>query len=115
MKSIITLISLILIVSCLGKKTTNQILEFDKILGEENIAFLDTLVYDFENDFLKNQYPSLDIEEAYRQFLIENRDGKTSHWKDFPQRSKDKFISSDLKLEIYKYPDSVWVIKKSSF
>ncbi len=108
-------IFLIFIISCTDKKTGHKISEFDKVLGNENIATLDFLVSDFENDFLKRQYPNLDKENAYRQYLIELRDEKTDNWGRISQKARDKFKSSDLRLEMYEFPDSVWIIENSAF
>lgn len=100
---------LALIINCSDKKAEEKIAEFDRILGKENIATLNYLISDFENDFLKSQYPNLNTENAYEQFLIEIRDGKTNYWKRISQKARDKFKSSDLRLEIYEFPDSVWI------
>lgn len=75
---------------------------------------MDFLVSDFENDFLKRQYPNLDTENVYRQFLTELRDEKTENWKSISQKSRNKFKASDLRLEMYQFPDSVWIIENSS-
>ena len=115
MKIIKIFILIALIISCSDKKSENKKSEFDKILGKENVATLDFLVSDFENDFLKRQYPNLDTENAYRQFLTELRDEKTENWKRISQKARDKFKSSDLRLEMYEFPDSVWVLKNSTF
>ena len=115
MKILKTFILLFLIISCSDKKTKKNISEFDKVLGIENVATLDFLVSNFENDFLKRQYPNLDTENAYRQFLTELRDEKTENWKSISQKARDKFKTSDLRLEMYKFPDSVWILKNSTF
>lgn len=114
MKFIKTFIIFILIISCSDKKTENNKSEFDKVLGKENIETLDFLVSDFENDFLKRQYPNLDSENAYRQFLTELRYEKTENWKSISEKARNKFKSSDLRLEMYEFPDSVWIIENSS-
>ena len=69
-KILLPFIFLLLIISCADKKSEKQTSEFDKVLGIENVATLNFLVSDFENDFLKRQYPNLDTENAYRQFLL---------------------------------------------
>ena len=115
MKILISFIFLFLIISCSDKKAEKGISEFDKVLGIENVAMLDFLVSDFENDFLKRQYPNLDTENAYRQFLIELRDEKTENWKSISEKSRNKFKTSDLRLEMYEFPDSVWIIENSDF
>jgi hypothetical protein len=114
MKFIKTFIFFILIISCSDKKAEINTSEFDKVLGKENIKILDFLVSDFENDFLKRQYPNLDTENAYRQFLTELRDEKTENWKSISEKARNKFKSSDLRLEMYEFPDSVWIIENSS-
>lgn len=102
-------IILFLISSCSEK----QVSEFDKILGKENTETLTYLVSDFEKDFLKRQYPNLDTESAYRNFLTELRDGKTDNWRKISEKSRELFKSSDLILEMYRFPDSVWVLANS--
>ena len=114
-KILLPFIFLLLIISCADKKSEKQTSEFDKVLGIENVATLNFLVSDFENDFLKRQYPKLDTENAYRQFLTELRDEKTKNWKSISQKARNKFKSSDLRLEMYEFPDSVWILKNSTF
>ncbi|MBP0905870.1 hypothetical protein ACFSKN_08640 [Mariniflexile gromovii] len=115
MKIIKILTLFVLIISCADRKSENKISEFDKVLGKENIATLDFLVSDFENDYLKRQYPNLDTENAYRQFLTEIRDRKFKNLKKVSQKANEKFESSDLRLEMYKFPDSAWILLNSSF
>ena len=115
MKFIKTFIIFILIISCSDKKTENNTSEFDKVIGKENIETLDLLVSDFENNFFKRQYPNLDTEKAYRQFLTELRDEKTENWKSISEKARNKFKASDLRLEMYEFPDSVWILKNSTF
>ncbi|MDB9954717.1 hypothetical protein OAD49_04060 [Flavobacteriaceae bacterium] len=114
-KILIQFLFLLLIISCADKKSENQASEFDKVLGIENVATLDFLVSNFENDYLKRQYPNLDTENAYRQFLTELRDEKTENWKRVSEKARDKFKLSDLRLEMYEFPDSVWILKNSTF
>lgn len=115
MKILKAFILIALIISCSDKKTVDKISEFDKVLGEENIATLNFLVSDFENDFLKRQYSNLDTENAYRQFLTDLRDQESENWKSISQKTRDKFKSSDLMLEMYEFPDSVWILRNSTF
>ncbi|PKV50279.1 hypothetical protein ATE84_2334 [Aquimarina sp. MAR_2010_214] len=88
--------------------------KFEKILGKENSETLDYLVSNFENDFLKNLYPNLELEQAYKRFLTELKDNKTDHWREISKKSKIRFQKSKLKLEIYSYPDSVWIEKDTA-
>ena len=115
MKIIKIFIFIFLIISCSDKKNENKISDFDKILGNENVATLDFLVSNFENYFLKRQYPNLDTENAYRQFLTEIRDREFEKLKKVSKKANEKFESSDLRLEMYKFPDSAWILKNSSF
>ncbi len=89
--------------------------EFDKVLGNENVATLNFLTSDFENDFLKRQYPNLSTENAYQEFLTDLRDGKTDNWQSISKKAREKFKSSDLRLEMYEFPDSVWILENSTF
>ena len=114
MKFIKKFIFFIVIISCSDKKTEINTSEFDKVLGKENIKTLDFLVSDFENDFLKRQYPNLDTKNAYRQFLTELRDEKTENWKKISQKARNQFKSSELRLEMYEFPDSVWILENST-
>lgn len=109
MNIIKTIIFLALITSCGEIESDQNILEFDKTLGEQNVATLDYLVSDFENDFLKRQFPNLKTENAYKEFLTGLRDKKTDEWKKISTKSRLKFEKSALKDEIYRYPDSVWI------
>jgi hypothetical protein len=114
-KIFIPFIFLLLIISCEDKKSESQTSEFDKVLGSENVATLNFLVSDFENDFLKRQYPNLKTEDAYRKFLTELRDKKTENRKSISENARKKFKASDLRLEMYEFPDSVWILKNSTF
>ena len=57
----------------------------------------------------------MDTENAYRKFLTEIRDEKTENWKSISEKARNKFKASDLRLEMYEYPDSVWILKNSTF
>jgi hypothetical protein len=114
MKIFKILIYIFLVFSCKDIQTENNISEFDKLLGKDNVATLNFLVSNFENDFLKRQFPNLSIENAYKQFLIDFRDNKTKKWVCVSKNASNKFILSNLRLEIYNLPDSVWIIKDST-
>jgi len=109
MKILKTLIVLFIIVSCSVKKTEYQITEFDKVLGAENSKTLNSLVSDFEKDILIKTYPNLNTEKAYKQFLIDVNENKLTFWNKISSENRKKFNDSKLKLEIYEYPDSVWI------
>lgn len=111
MNSIKVLLLSFLVVCC-AQNNKDEI--FENTLGKENNKTLNYLVSAFEQDFLKNQYPSLKINEAYKMFLEDFRDGNTSNWKERPAKAVKIFNESKLRLEIYNFPDSVWVLPNSS-
>ena len=88
--------------------------DFETTLGSENSEILTDLVADFETNFLKKQYPKLKTENAYEKFLTELREEKSKGWYQDSDNAKQKFKLSSLKNEVYRYPDSVWVVKNSS-
>jgi len=106
MKFIYLTIILLLTFSCSNEK---DIAEFEKVLGKENSETLTYLVNDFESDFLKRQYPNLDTKSAYKQFLTELSKGGTEYWKKISKSSREYLKESDLRLEIYSVPDSIWI------
>ena len=112
MKFINLIIILLLTFSCSNEK---EIAEFEKVLGEENSKTLSLLVNDFENDFLKKQYPNSELTESYRKFLIDYKNGTTKNWLPIPKKITDRFDSSELKKEMYYHPDSVWILPNSSY
>ncbi|MCL6294027.1 hypothetical protein [Jejuia spongiicola] len=69
------------------------------------------LVSEFENDFLKRQYPNLDTKSAYEKFVTEISEGKTEHLIEFSEKSRNLFNESTLRLEIYCVVDSTWIEK----
>ena len=112
MRFIKLIIISLLTFSCSSDKNTT---EFEKILGKENSETLTLLVNDFENDFLKKQYPNSKLNESYRKFLIDYKNGSLENWVSLPKKITDKFNSSDLKKEMYYHPDSVWILPNSSY
>ncbi len=106
MKFIYLTIILLLTFSCSNEK---DITEFEKILGKENSETLTYLVNDFESNFLKRQYPNLDTKKAYKQFLTELSKGETEYWNNFSKSSREYLKDSNLRLEIYSVPDSIWI------
>jgi len=106
MKFIYLTIILLLTFSCSNEK---DIAEFEEVLGKENSETLTYLVNDFELDFLKRQYPNLETKKAYKQFLTELSKGETEYWKKISKSSREYLKKSDLRLEIYSVPDSIWI------
>ena len=112
MKFINLFIIVLLTFSCSNEK---EITEFEKVLGEENSKTLTLLVNDFENDFLKKQYPNSKLNESYRKFLIDYKNGTTENWLPKPKEIANRFEASELKKEMYYHPDSVWILPNSSY
>lgn len=110
---IIILILSSLIWNCSSQKDENLIV-FEYILGKENTKTLDYIVSDFENDFLKNTYPNISVSKAYEMFLIDLKNENTSHFKKISNKTRELFNQSQLRLEIYDYPDSVWIERDTS-
>lgn len=94
--------------------TDTFITDFETTLGQENSRLLTELVSDFENDFLKRQYPNIEIDSAYKKLMRELRDGQTDYWEKIFAKSRNAFEMSSLKSEIYMYPDSVWIEKDTA-
>ncbi|MEL0653326.1 hypothetical protein V6246_18035 [Algibacter sp. TI.3.09] len=112
MKFINLFIILLLTFGCSSDKDTA---EFEKVLGKENSQTLTLLVNDFENDFLKKQYPDSELNESYIKFLIDYKNGSLENWQPLPKKITDIFNASELKNEMYYHPDSVWILPNSSY
>ncbi len=108
MKILKLFIFLLLVVSCSKKE---QIKKFENVLGKENSETLTSMVLEFENGFLKRQYPDLNTEKAYRQYLKELENNSTGNWAKPSKKSREIFNKSNLRYEIYRIPDSVWIEK----
>jgi hypothetical protein len=77
--------------------------EFEKILGKENVETLNSLIENFETKTLKNKYPNLKTENAYKEFL------KDILKYNYSLLENKIFPESKLKLNIYCISDSTWV------
>ena len=78
---------------------------FEKTLGKENIATLNSLIEEFETKTLKKEYPNLTTENSYKEFLKDN----------YSIDKRKTFVESKLKLNIYCVPDSIWIKKRTFF
>jgi hypothetical protein len=108
MKKIILFLIIFCFFSCFDNKEEKYLNDFNQVLGKENIETIDLLVNNFEENYLKVHYPKLILEKAYKQFLIDL--SKNELKSNFSYNGYEKFYSSQLKNEIYKYPDSVWIV-----
>jgi len=109
--SLIYFLPFILISSCSNSQSKNQVSVFENILGKENYNTLSLLTSDFEKDILKKTYPALSTEKAYEKFLIDVKERKVVFWNKISSKNRKTFQKSDLRLEIYEFPDSVWIGK----
>jgi len=112
MKQINLIIILFLVFSCSNEK---ELSKFEKTLGLENSNTLDFLVREFENNFLKKQYSKSNLNESYKQFLIDFKNENSKNWKPIPKKIFEVFSTSNLKKEMYYHPDSVWILPNSSY
>ncbi|TDS16527.1 hypothetical protein DFQ03_1008 [Maribacter caenipelagi] len=106
MKNLIAFILLLIVFSCSNRE---EVLEFEKILGIENSQALTLMVSNFENEFLKTEYPNLTSEQAYERLLTDMRDNKFQSWNKLPKFDETDLKQSQLKFEINAYVDSVWI------
>src|SRR5690554_5385377 len=108
----ISFLLLFIISSFVNGQTKKQVSEFENILGKENYITLNILTTEFEKDILNNTYPTLSTEKAYKKFLTDVKNGKFTYWNKISPKSRNIFKNSDLRLEVYEFPDSVWIGKK---
>ncbi|WP_375241619.1 hypothetical protein [Lacinutrix sp.] len=111
------IIIFLLFANCTDKNVSETEKIFNQTLGSDNTETLNKLVDDFENDYLKKQYPETELKLAYRKFVEDVRDEKffNRNIKIVSKKSFNLFKSSELYLELYQFPDSVWVVRNSSF
>ena len=107
------LLLLLFFTNCSNQQIDNRILEFERILGKENSETLNYLVSDFETNYLKNQYPTLKTKVAYSKFLNDLLEDKIENWGPFYNKNLDLFNNSKLIKELYRFPDSVWIVESS--
>lgn len=101
----------LIILSCASAQTEKQISKFQNNLGKDNYVTLKFLTAEFEKNFLKKNYPTLSIEKSYERFLIDVKNGEVNFKNKISTKNRDIFNESNLKLEIYEFPDSVWIGK----
>lgn len=111
MKSIIYSLVFVLFYSCQPKNIDSNIEEFEKELGEKNVATVNLLLEDFEQNYLKAHYKNQSLDSAYYNFLVDIKKGNSL--KEYPNHKKmySLFSNSDLYSEIYSKPDSVWIAR----
>ncbi|UPQ78594.1 hypothetical protein M0M57_13305 [Flavobacterium azooxidireducens] len=111
MKSIICSLVIVLFYSCQPTNIDSDIVEFEKELGEKNVATINLLLEDFEQNYLKVHYKNQSLDSAYYNFLVYIKKGNSL--KEYPNHKKmyTVFSNSDLFSEIYLKPDSVWIAR----
>ncbi|MFD1015021.1 hypothetical protein, partial [Winogradskyella rapida] len=85
---------ILLLILTFGCSSNNNISEFEKVLGKKNNETLTLLVNDFENDFLRKQYPNSELNESYKKFLIDYKNDSLENWVPLPKKITEKFNSS---------------------
>ncbi|MEH1008971.1 hypothetical protein VDP25_14590 [Winogradskyella sp. ECml5-4] len=85
-------------------------MKFEKILGKEDSETLTSIVTEFENGFLKTNYPNLNIKKAYAEFLIDIESKRKLNWAKPTEIQLKKFNQSNLKNVVYGIPDSIWIV-----
>ncbi|MBA6153189.1 hypothetical protein [Gelidibacter maritimus] len=104
---------LLILILTFGCSNQKDIKEFEAILGKENSETLTYIVNDFESDVLKRKYPNISTKKAYNQFLKELSQNQTEIRQKVSEDSRNLFEKSNLKLEIYSVPDSIWIERDS--
>ncbi len=99
--------------NCSPQKEKN-LAEFESILGSDNTKVINELLNDFENDYLKREYPNLSTEKAYETYLIEIAENKKEKWKTISKGNREKFENSQLFLDLHQVVDSFWIETDSS-
>jgi len=83
--------------------------EFQNSFGKVNTENLDSLISDFESNVLKQNYPKLDIKNAYKKFLRELIENKMELNDSLLIKGEKILQRKNLKFHIYNILDSVWV------
>lgn len=103
---------LALVLIIISSSLFSQQKKFEEVLGEENVYILNNLLKDFESEFIANKYSKLNTKQAYVQFLIDAQKGNLK-LQDEPaiEENAKIFKKSDFKLDVFCYPDTVYVGK----
>jgi hypothetical protein len=115
MPKILAIILLILSLWGCHKKTekSNGLVErFEKILGEQETAYLNEIVGDFDK-YLASKYP--DNQSKFKTYLVEISESKVNEYWEIDKTKLKKYQESNLfgKYDTI-FPDSVWFKKKLS-
>lgn len=99
------LLVLLFSLSCLNQ---NEIIEFEKAIGEKHSKTLTILVDDFEQNYLAKQYREVSIKKAYKKFLEDIKDYKIQKRIQATPEIVNKIKESGFYEELYAITDSVW-------
>ena len=108
-KTFFVIILLLLTINCSDNKLEKDTDTFKELVGKENIKTIDFLINDFEKNYLNREFPELKTNEAYKRFLIKISANERIDISDFSLKGIDKFTKSKLLLDIYEFPDTVWL------
>lgn len=106
---IIIVFSTFLMATCSKKENPINIAKFEEVLGKTNSQTLTFLVDDFEKNVLTKKYKNIPLKKAYELFLKDTIKDYYSYYSMVPISTKEKFNKSQLKNEIFIFPDSVWI------
>lgn len=102
---------LFLFISC---AVFSQQKEFEEVLGEVNVVFLNHLIKDFEDAYLGEKYSGLKPNKAYKQLLKDCSTGKLNlNESTLILENKKKFDESEFKLDVYCYAKELYLGKSS--
>ncbi len=101
--------SILLTRTCSRKSSEDQIRTFETILGKNSSAELTLLVNEFEHNILTKKYPAETLKQSYELLFKDIRLNRTHLYDSQTENGQLIWEKSDLKNQIYKYPDSVWI------
>ncbi|MET2985206.1 serine hydrolase domain-containing protein [Aureibaculum conchae] len=94
---------------CETEHLDKRITKFEEVLGKTNSKTLTFLVRDFENNYLKSNYPNSSIQEAYKEYLSDIKQGNSNYAHNTTKEAQVKFKNSQLRKDLYYVPDSIWI------
>lgn len=84
--------------------------DFENVLGEKNVESLNSLIDDFENNYLNKVYPKLEVKDAYKKYLVDLvRNGMKLDKNSSITNNVKRFNKTALKLDVFCLADTVYV------
>lgn len=94
---------------CETEHLDKRITKFEEVLGKTNSKTLNFLVHDFENNYLKSNYPNSSIQAAYKKYLSDIKQENSNYAHNTSKVAQIKFKNSQLRKDLYYVPDSIWI------